>query len=115
MAMLKRYEAYMTRKEELEKYIGKDAEVYGPLIEDVVFLEEQLRRLRQYPFIKVHPDDPSKQKATPAARQYKDLLGQYIVLIKALEKTAGGGSSDSVEASPFRRYLALMEGDNGNV
>lgn len=115
MAMLKRYEAYMTRREEIEKYIGQDAKLYGPLIEDILFIEGQLQKLRQYPFIKVHPDDPSKQKATPAARQYKDLLGQYIVLIKALEKTAGSGSSDSVEASPFRRYLALMEGDNGNV
>lgn len=104
----------MTRREEIENYIGQDAKLYGPLIEDILFIEGQLQKLRQYPFIKVHPTDPAKQKATPAARQYKDLLGQYIVLMKALEKTAGHAPSDSAELSPLRRFL-VMEARNGNT
>ena len=72
------------RRKELEKATG-NLEIYGPLIDEVLFLEERLTELKKLPFILVHPSDPSKQKPTPAGKQYKELLQQYTCALKALE------------------------------
>ena len=71
----------MDRKTELLKIICKagDADKIKAekLVDEVVFLEKNLEELRLLPFIKVNPKDQTKQKATPAAKQYKELLQQY--------------------------------------
>ena len=70
----------MSRKEELInifKGIEGINEIVTPLIDDVVFLEERLEELRRLPFIRVNPKNDADQKATPAAKQYKEFLQQY--------------------------------------
>ena len=71
------------------------------LLEEKTFLENRLEELRKLPFIKVNPKNLSQQKTTPAGKQYKELLQQYINLIKALEKL----SENENEISPLREWL----------
>ena len=96
----------MTRKEELTKIFENVEDTKGiimPLIDDVVFLEEQLRELRKMPFIKVHPDYPDIQKPTAASKQYRELLQQYNNCIKIMTSIIRKDSPE--EESPLRSYL----------
>ncbi|MBO7672032.1 hypothetical protein J6S88_01345 [bacterium] len=92
----------MDRKKELLDLIKNDSSLV-PLIDEVVYLEEQLDYLRSLPKIKVHPQDPSKQKPTPAAKMYKEFLQQYINAIKVLLKATGVENEN--EESPLRRWM----------
>lgn len=96
----------MTRKEELThifEQIEDTKDVIMPMIDDVVFLEEQLQALRKLPFIRVNPKDPALQKPTPAAKQYKELLQQYNNCIKILTGVLRKDAPE--EESPLREYL----------
>lgn len=72
-------------------------------MDEVVFVEEQLKELKKYPFFVVNPKDASQQRQTAAAKQYKELLQQYNncikILLSALIK------SEVKEDSPLREYL----------
>ena len=95
----------MSRKDDLLKVFSgiESKDVILPLIDDVVFLEGKLIELRQLPFLRVNPKDPTMQKATAAAKQYKELLQQYNNCIKIL---AGILRKDAPEEeSPLRTYL----------
>lgn len=101
----------MNRKEELVKIFDQVDDAKGiilPLIDDVVFLEEQLQELRKLPFIRVSKQDPSLQKATPAAKQYKELLQQYNNCIKILTGILRKDSAE--EDSPLRAFLQDRKG-----
>lgn len=96
----------MNRKEELLKIFDQVDDTKGivaPLIDDVVFLEDMLQSLRKLPFIRVNPNDHSMQKATPAAKQYKELLQQYNNCIKILTGILRKDSAE--EESPLRAFL----------
>lgn len=92
----------MTRREELLKLVEYDV-TYVPLINEMVYLEEQLDELRELPKIKIHPTDPTKQKTTPAARLYKEYLQQYTNIIRILMKATGVDETE--EESPLRRWV----------
>ena len=92
----------MSRKEELLKILNNDI-TYIPLVTEMVYLEEQLDELRYLPKIKVHPDDSSKQKATPAAKLYKEYLQQYTNIVRILMKATGADEAE--EESPLRRWV----------
>lgn len=81
------------------------------LIDDIVYLEGQLVELKKYPFIKVNPKDPSQQRATPAAKQYKELLQQYNNCIKIMLGVLG--KIETAETSPLREYLQRLKGGKG--
>lgn len=92
----------MTRKEELLKVIeGNEALI--PLVDEVLFLEDQLIELKKLPFIKIHPSNPELQKATPAAKQYKEFLQQYTNCIKILMHAVEDDSEG--EESPLRTWV----------
>lgn len=100
----------MNRKEELLKVfddVEGVKEVITPLIDDVVFLEERLTELRDLPFIRVNPKNPADQKATPAAKQYKEFLQQYNNCIKILCSTLTKNAAE--EESPLRAFLKGRE------
>ena len=73
------------------------------LCEDLAFLEERLAELRRLPFLRVDPKNPERQKSTPAARQYKELLQQYNNSMKLFMKICGDIAEDEVE-SPLRAW-----------
>lgn len=98
-----RMEAHsMTRKEELIEAVHGNT-LLIPLVSDMVYLEEQLEYLQTLPKIRIHPDDPSKQKATPAAKLYKELLQQYTNIVKVMLRATG--SEDIEEESPLRKWM----------
>lgn len=92
----------MTRKEELLKAVDNDITL-TPLVEEMVYLESELDKLRALPKIRVHPKDPSKQKATPAAKLYKEFLQQYTNVVKILIRATGADESE--EVSPLRAWM----------
>ena len=101
----------MTRKDELLKIFDQIEDQKGvilPMIDDVVFLEDQLKDLRKLPFLRVNPADPSQQKPTPAAKQYKELLQQYNNCIKILTGILRKDAPE--EESPLRTYLEARKG-----
>lgn len=78
----------MSRREELDN-IFKDIDpnekaLVSKLLDDVVFLEEQMKYLKTLPFIRVHPKDPSRQETTKAAKQYKEFSQSYMNAIRIL-------------------------------
>ena len=96
----------MGRKEELIQIFDQIEDTKGvilPMIDDVVFLEQQLEQLRKLPFIRINPNNNAEQKPTAAAKQYKELLQQYNNCIKIL---TGILRKDIVEdESPLRAFL----------
>lgn len=99
----------MSRRDELINIIPEDSlELVNSVIDDVVFLEERLTELKKLPFIQVHPKDSSKQRSTPAAKQYKEFLQQYINCIKMIEYVIYKDKrleGDQVEDSPLRKWF----------
>lgn len=84
----------MTRREELDE-IFRDVDedekkLVNHLIDEVIFLEEQMIQLKQLPFISVHPKNSALQKTTSAAKQYKECSQSYMnatrILLNVLRK-----------------------------
>lgn len=98
----------MTRKEELYQLVGGNI-VLTKVIDEMLIVEARLDELKNLPFIKVHPTDPTKQKATPAARLYKESLQQYVNLVRILMKATGTEEHD--EESPLRKWLRENVGE----
>ena len=76
----------MNRRDQLIDIIPEESlELVKSVIDDVVFLEDKLTELKKLPFIQVHPTKPELQRSTPASKQYKEFLQQYINCIKMIE------------------------------
>ena len=98
----------MSRKEELLQLVcknGSNNDIKATqLVDEIMFVEEQLNYLKTLPFIKIHPKDPTKQKTTPAAKQYKELLQQYNNSLRLLIRITGA-DAETEEESPLRRWM----------
>lgn len=97
----------MERKAELLSLLknGNQDEVKaGRLIEEIVFLEQKMAELKQYPFIAVNPKNPAQQKPTAASRQYKEFLQQYNNSMRLLLRISGD-IGETEEESPLRAWL----------
>ena len=90
------------RRKELLDIVGEDTKLL-PFLEEILFLEEKLVEVKKLPFIRVNPEDPAKQKSTPAAKLYKELLQQYNNCIRILLKL--DQENDSEEESPLRKWV----------
>lgn len=94
----------MERREELLKLVNDSNEtIVKPLIEKMLFLENQLEQLEKLPMIKVHPEMPELQKTTPAAKLYKEFLQQYTNIIKVISRATGVENDE--EDSPLRKWV----------
>lgn len=106
------------RKLELSEFLseaGLSSVQFSGLIEEMVFLEENLERLRGMPFLRIHPSDPTRQKATPASKQYRELLSQYTAIVKTLARVS---NDDGEEDSPLRQWFAknvVKDGEKNDV
>ena len=99
----------MSRHEELSAIVPDESkELVGKVIDDIVFLENKLTEIKELPFIEVHPQNPMRQRSTPAAKMYKEFLQQYINCIKMIEcviykeKRLDG---EEIEESPLRKWF----------
>lgn len=77
------------KREETLKDIFKDIDenekkLIDPLLEEVVYLEEQMKYLRTLPQIKIHPTNNAIQKKTEAAKLYKEYSQSYMNAIRIL-------------------------------
>lgn len=99
----------MSRQEELLKLIrknGADNDIKATqLIDEIIFIEEQLIFLKTLPFININPKNPMQQKTTPAAKQYKELLQQYNNSLRLLFRLSGDMGAESEEESPLRKWV----------
>lgn len=97
----------MGRKEELLQLIcknGSNNDIKArQLVDEIIFVEEQLVYLKTLPFININPKNPMQQKTTPAAKQYKELLQQYNNSLRLLLKMSGD-IGESEEESPLRQW-----------
>lgn len=97
----------MDRKEELLSLLrnrDKDEMKARRLIDEIVFLEDQMEELRKYPFIAVNPKNPSQQKTTAAGKQYKEFLQQYNNSLRLLLRLSGDIGAEAEEDSPLRAW-----------
>lgn len=97
----------MGRKEELLQLICKNSSNNDikarQLVDEIIFVEEQLVYLKTLPFININPKNPMQQKTTPAAKQYKELLQQYNNSLRLLLRISGD-IGESEEESPLRQW-----------
>ena len=102
----------MGRREDLEKIIfkeGADNEIKAQhLIDEIIFLEEQMEYYRSLPQIKVNPKQPDQQKATPASKLYKESLQQYNNSLRLLFRMTGEFEGAD-EDSPLRQWCMSRE------
>ena len=101
----------MSRTDELHN-IFKDVDegkrvIVSRLIDEAVFLEEQLEELKQYPRIKFHPKNPNIQKVTAVGKLYREYLQTYTNIIRALERTLANEEAET--ESPLRAFLKGLE------
>lgn len=78
----------MDRREQLNEVFANvdenQKQLVDHLLDDVVFLEEQMESLRKLPFVNVHPKNPAMQKTTSAAKLYKECSQSYMNAIRIL-------------------------------
>lgn len=102
----------MRNADELREYLQNcdkgQRELVDPLIDELIFMENQLEQLKKLPFIKVNPKNAMIQQQTEAFRMYKALIQQYNNSIKTLavvfNKAAGN------EEHPFAAWLKEQRG-----
>ena len=100
----------MDRREELRKLVQKtNATAVYPLIDNMIYLEGELERLKQLPMIRVDDNNPERQKATAAAKLYKEFLQQYTNCVKVIAKAIGDDGTE--EESPLRRWVKSRNAD----
>lgn len=94
----------LERKEELMKLVNDDnACTVVPLIDKLLFLEGQLEGLEKLPMIRVNPANPQQQRATPAAKLYREFLQQYTNVVKVISKATN--TDENAEDSPLRKWV----------
>ena len=104
----------MDRKAELIKLINNsNSAVLIPLIDKMLYLESQLESLERLPMIKIRPDCPEIQKATPAAKLYKEFLQQYTNIVKIVARITD--DENSKETSPLRAWVESRERKNAKT
>lgn len=94
----------MGRREELLKLVNNsNRTTVLPLIDKMLFLENQLEQLEKLPMIKVNPENPMQQKSTPASKLYKEFLQQYTNVVKVISHMVG--TENEQEESPLRKWV----------
>ncbi len=94
----------MERREELLKIVNdSNRTTILPLIDKMLYLENQLENLEKLPMIKVNPENPMQQKTTPAAKLYKEFLQQYTNVVKIISRITN--SENEQEESPLRKWV----------
>ena len=100
----------MTRKEELlsvfEEVEGKN--IILKLIDDMIYLEQQLEQLKKLPMIKVNPNNPELQKTTPAAKLYKEFLKTKLSKLENEEKNNCKSTSVMIMGIGFAVLMIMV-------
>lgn len=73
------------------------------LLEDFVFLEEQINKLRKYPRYKINPKNPEQQIKLPVHDLLKDYQAQKNDITTKILRTL---QNDPIDESPLAKALA---------
>ena len=92
----------MSRRKELDnifKDVDKDEkQLIKKLLDDVVYLEEQMTELKKTSLIIYHPKDKTKYKISPTAKLYKECSQSYMnairILVNILRKTESSAQDE---------------------
>ena len=98
------------KKELLECFKGADGNIsviIEKLIDDAVFLEIELEKLRKLPHIRINPKNPYMQEALPASKIYASFISRYADIINRLTNILRREEIEDV--SPLRAYLNNLE------
>ena len=95
----------MDRKKELLNLVDESRRpLLLPYIEEIVFIEGQLKELKKDNFMKSHPNNPDiKKRDKDAIRQYKEFFQQYTNALKTVNSIIGIESDG--EESPLRSWV----------
>lgn len=81
-------ESIEKRREQLDEIFKNvdesQKQLIDPLLDELVRLENEIAELRKLPQLRVHPNNPSIQKLTPAARLLKMELQSYMNAVRIL-------------------------------
>ena len=100
-------EKYQELLTEFQKADPKNYILVESTISEMVFIEEKIKYLKTLPFIKVHKEKPELQKATPAAKQYKELMQNYLYMTKILVALINKINFEEDDA--FSKFLKTIE------
>ena len=100
-------EKYKDLLEAFEKADPNNLILVKNTIAEMIFIEEKLEYLKTLPFIKVHKEKPELQKATPAAKQYKELMQNYLYMTKILVALINKINFEEDDA--FSKFLQTVE------
>lgn len=99
----------MSRKEDLLKLLPAESIVLTEeVVNKILFLEKKMDELKELPFIQVDKKNNMRQRSTPAAKLYKELLQQYTNCVKILEAVIYRNrklEGIEEEASPLEEWL----------
>lgn len=99
----------MSRKEDLLKLLPAETIVLTEEVANkILFLEKKMDELKELPFIQVDKKNNMRQRSTPAAKLYKELLQQYTNCVKILEAVIYRNrklEGIEEEASPLEEWL----------
>ena len=99
----------MSRKEDLLKLLPAETIVLTEeVVNKILFLEKKMDELKELPFIQVDKKNNMRQRSTPAAKLYKELLQQYTNCVKILEAVIYRNrklEGIEEEASPLEEWL----------
>lgn len=105
----------MSRKEDLLKLLPAETIVLTEeVVNKILFLEKKMDELKELPFIQVDKKNNMRQRSTPAAKLYKELLQQYTNCVKILEAVIYRNrklEGIEEEASPLEEWL-MNHADN---
>lgn len=100
----------MDRKKELLDLCGDHKIEVIQLIDEILFMEDQLIEIKKLPFYKVNPNNKLQQKVLPVAKLYKETLQQYTLSLKLFASLTGQNMDD--EESPLRKWVkSRIEGE----
>lgn len=97
-------EELMSAFENKDEYTKKIVE---KVIDEAVFLANIIVFLKKLPFIVVKKGNPNMQRRTEAAKQYKELLPQYVALMKTLLSISGKAVEDKDD--PVKKWMEKYE------
>lgn len=99
----------MSRKEDLLELLPAETIVLTEeVVNKILFLEKKMDELKELPFIQVDQKNNMRQRSTPAAKLYKELLQQYTNCVKILETVIYRNrklEGPEEEASPLEEWL----------
>lgn len=89
--------------------VAEENEMLRPLVETAIDLQGKIETYRKMPQIIVNKKNPLKQKATPAAKLYKETLQQYANIMRVILRAAGSddGEEDSIVREWMRKNMEM--------